>query len=82
MEHPLNTTRHVDATWLERLVLAPINVNYHLAHHLYPSVPFYNLPKLHKRLMAYEVFREHAHITNSYLGIKEGVLSEVLVRQA
>ena len=82
MEHPLNTTRHVEATWLERLILAPINVNYHLAHHLYPSVPFYNLPKLHKRLMAYEFFREHAHITNSYLGIKEGVLSEVLVRQA
>jgi beta-carotene hydroxylase len=23
------------------------NVNYHLEHHMYPSVPFYNLPKVH-----------------------------------
>jgi fatty acid desaturase len=80
MEHPLNTTRHVDATWLEKLTLAPVNVNYHLAHHLYPSVPYYNLPKLHGRLMSCEVFRNNAHITKSYLGLKEGVLGEVLVR--
>ena len=78
-EHALNTTRHVEASWIERLTLAPVNVNYHLAHHLYPSVPFYNLPRLHQRLMACQVFRTHAHITKSYLGMKEGVLGEVLV---
>ena len=27
----------------------PHNINYHLEHHLFPGVPFYNLPKLHTR---------------------------------
>jgi fatty acid desaturase len=26
------------------------NENYHLEHHLYPGVPWYNLPKLHQAL--------------------------------
>ncbi|MEE2694411.1 MAG: fatty acid desaturase family protein [Pseudomonadota bacterium] len=30
--------------------LFPHNVNYHLEHHLYPSIPQYNLPKLHQAL--------------------------------
>jgi fatty acid desaturase len=38
-------------TYLITPVLAfffsPKHVNYHLEHHLYPSVPFYNLPRLH-----------------------------------
>ena len=24
------------------------NMNYHIEHHIYPQVPFYNLPELHK----------------------------------
>ena len=26
------------------------NENYHLEHHLYPSIPWYNLPRLHQAL--------------------------------
>jgi fatty acid desaturase len=26
------------------------NLNYHIEHHLYPAVPWYNLPKLHRLL--------------------------------
>jgi fatty acid desaturase len=29
---------------LERALLAPMNMNYHATHHLYPSIPYYNLP--------------------------------------
>jgi fatty acid desaturase len=29
---------------LERLFVAPMNMNYHAAHHLWPSIPYYNLP--------------------------------------
>jgi len=29
---------------LERMLVAPMNMNYHTAHHLWPSIPYYNLP--------------------------------------
>lgn len=32
---------------LERAFFAPNNMNYHAAHHLWPSIPYYNLPKAH-----------------------------------
>lgn len=28
------------------------NMNYHIEHHMYPMVPFYNLPKLHEMIKA------------------------------
>jgi fatty acid desaturase len=31
--------------WLERQLLSPMNMNYHAAHHLWPSIPYYNLPQ-------------------------------------
>lgn len=33
-----------DAPWIERVFFAPMNMNYHTAHHLWPSIPYYNLP--------------------------------------
>jgi fatty acid desaturase len=29
---------------LERVLVAPMNMNLHTAHHLWPSIPYYNLP--------------------------------------
>ncbi len=29
-----------------------LNMNYHIEHHMFPMVPYYNLPKLHERLKA------------------------------
>jgi fatty acid desaturase len=29
---------------LERMFIAPMNMNYHAVHHLYPSIPYVNLP--------------------------------------
>jgi fatty acid desaturase len=37
--------------WI-RLILFPHQVNYHIEHHLYPSVPHYNLAQCHQKLMA------------------------------
>lgn len=34
----------------QTLVFAPHNVNFHIEHHLYPSVPFFRLPELHRLL--------------------------------
>jgi len=41
--------------WSNRLLgglLFPHHVNYHLEHHLYPAVPHYHLPALHRALQA------------------------------
>ena len=51
-DDPLRNTRTTLANWLERALVAPYWVNYHLEHHLFFYVPCYNLPKLHRILMA------------------------------
>jgi len=30
---------------IERVVFAPMNMHHHVAHHLWPSIPYYNLSK-------------------------------------
>ena len=37
---------------IERFFLAPMNMNHHIVHHLWPSIPYYNLPEADRRLRA------------------------------
>ena len=46
----LNNTRTTLARWWERLLIAPNCVNFHLEHHLLPTVPHYNLRRMHAML--------------------------------
>lgn len=78
--HELDSTRHIDGTWLERLTICPLNINYHIAHHMFPSVPYYRLPELQGLLLQDPVFRSRAYLKRSYLGMKDGTLGEVLIR--
>lgn len=62
----------VQVSPVERFFLAPHQVGYHLEHHLYPGVPFYNLSKLHQLLMQDADYRTTAHITKGYaVGLME-----------
>ncbi|MBT0773331.1 fatty acid desaturase family protein [Kineosporia sp. J2-2] len=70
-------TRTVLANPVERLLFSPCRINYHLAHHLYPSVPFYNLGLLHRRLMQNQDVRERARIARSYLFGRASVLGHL-----
>ncbi len=45
-----NRTWGSAGNWIGRFFLFPHHVNYHLEHHLYPAVPHYNLPRLHRLL--------------------------------
>jgi fatty acid desaturase len=45
-----NRTHGSLGNWVGRFLLFPHHVNYHLEHHLYPAVPHYNLPALHRAL--------------------------------
>ena len=77
-EDELNKTRHVDATWIERLTISPLNINIHIAHHMFPSVPQYNLPELHRLLMTQPSYRDRAKIYGSYLNRKSGVIADLI----
>lgn len=74
-EEELGSTRTVMPHFWERWFFAPHNINCHLEHHLYPGVPFYNLPKLHRALMRDGTYSAKAHITRGY---STGVLRECL----
>lgn len=43
-------TRTTRAGFLARATVAPIRVNYHIEHHVLPSVPYFRLPRLHALL--------------------------------
>jgi fatty acid desaturase len=77
-ERELERTRHVDGSWLERLALVPLNINYHVAHHLFPAVPLYNLPKMHAILMKDEGFRAQARLWPRYFGKGRGLIDTLL----
>jgi fatty acid desaturase len=59
-------TRTTHAGFLARIFVAPKNVNYHIEHHFFPSVPFHRLPELHLLLLSNEQFAAAAHITQGY----------------
>jgi fatty acid desaturase len=59
----------------ERFLLVPRNIHYHVEHHFYPSVPFYNLPALHEALMSQPGFRANAVVTCSVAASLRQVLA-------
>ena len=43
-------TRTTRAGFFARMTVAPIRVNFHIEHHVMPSVPYYRLPRMHRLL--------------------------------
>jgi fatty acid desaturase len=68
-DHVYTRSRTTLPSRFERLFVAPRNINFHLDHHLYPSVPFFRLPRLHMLLMADPAFEGKAHVTSTYWGV-------------
>ena len=61
--------------WLERGLFSPMNMNYHAVHHLWPSIPYYNLPmadretRAHPDAGAIEVRRSYLRYLAYYFGL-------------
>jgi fatty acid desaturase len=52
---PLTAARtNLGPRWLLWLFF-PFNVNFHVEHHMYPAIPFYNLPAAHRAMKAHGV---------------------------
>jgi fatty acid desaturase len=62
--HKLNSTRNIFG-W-DCHIVGPYNICVHLAHHLYPGVPWYNLHKLHAVLMEDPEYRDNSLNVHGY----------------
>ena len=63
--NPLRNVRTTSANLVERALIAPYWVNYHLEHHLVMHVPCWRLPKMH-RLMLQKGFGSQMRLSPSY----------------
>jgi hypothetical protein len=45
----------------------PFGMDYHLPHHMYATVPHYNLPKLHAFLLSFPEYIEDAIVVENYV---------------
>ncbi len=57
------TARTIYASPIERVLLCGSNFNFHHEHHLYPVVPGWQLPKLHRTLLASGLDPEDVRMT-------------------
>jgi fatty acid desaturase len=54
--------------WLERQFLAPMNMNFHAAHHLWPSIPYYHLAQADRAIRQSPACDRGLVWRGSYLG--------------
>jgi fatty acid desaturase len=81
--HPLTQTRTVTSNAVVSLFMC--NLNFHLEHHLFPAMPWYNLPRLHA-LLQDDYRRAGSFIYRSYArfvwdALKGGVHAEAPPRR-
>jgi fatty acid desaturase len=62
---PFFNTRTTHANFAARLTVAPHAVNYHLEHHLLPTVPLYSLARMHE-LLRQRGALDGCHLSTSY----------------
>ena len=67
-------SRTTEANALSRLVVAPLNVNYHLEHHLLMTVPHYNLRRMRALLDERGALRG-THSASGYLEVLRQMVS-------
>lgn len=68
-EHELNAGRTMVTSFWERTSFWPHGIGYHMAHHLFPSVPCFRLKQLHAGLMKIPVYAEKLHQTAGFPGL-------------
>jgi fatty acid desaturase len=69
-DDPAGWTTWVRGHWFWDFLF--LNSNYHLEHHYYPGIPFYNLPRLQQMLLP--VYHRHELVPHSYPDLLYGYL--------
>jgi fatty acid desaturase len=70
--NPLESSRNSFGNVAERFILQPHHDCYHLAHHLLPSIPHFNLKKAHLTLMKYQPYAEAHHCLGFFSSLIPG----------
>jgi fatty acid desaturase len=65
---PWQNTRTTYANFFEKILFAPLHVNYHVEHHLLIHAPSYNYPKMH-RLLKERGFYNKGLLEPNYINI-------------
>jgi fatty acid desaturase len=55
----LYMSRNRNSHFIEKFLTGMHNENYHLVHHLFPNIPFWNVPKAHEILMQDPNYAQH-----------------------
>lgn len=63
----IRASRTVKAPWWESWLLGLYGINYHIEHHLYPQVPYYQLATLSRALDELPGYRDEARVCGGYL---------------
>ncbi|MBN3786560.1 fatty acid desaturase [Burkholderia sp. Ac-20353] len=68
-------TREIPDHGLLSTLVHPHHNGYHLTHHLFPTIPYHQLPNLHTQLMGLDEFSDRAVVCPAYLiGFPSSVL--------
>lgn len=79
MIHKLKETPTINAIPLERFFISPLSTNRHLEHHLYPTIPYYNLDRAHDLIKTTELYLEHCEYElDGYFYGERTALKEIL----
>lgn len=73
----LAQSRSVAAGPLQRFLFAPHQINNHLEHHLFPSVPWYHLPALQRALRTDPHYAASSSMADGYLWGRRTVLDDL-----
>ena len=75
---PRANTRTTRANALERFLLCPNDVNYHIEHHLMPRVPAWKLRRLHELLCARGFYDDYPHaVAEGYWDVLKRAVPEL-----
>jgi fatty acid desaturase len=60
----LSRLRTIHCSFWEAFFFAPLNFNYHADHHLYPAIPFWQLPAAHNELVKLRSYHDNVEIVH------------------
>ncbi len=71
---PVKNVRTTKANFFEKILFAPLNVNFHVEHHLLMNVPAYRLPTMHRLLVERGYYKE-AILADGYWSLIQKAVS-------